>query len=132
MVFSSHKSRFDVEDIRDHLKRITELFLSSNLTQQFSKILLITDDQELYPVQMEIIRIISILSAGIKAFSQIDEEKSPDKSRFKAMSEEQLFQKILVQVCNEEILELALRHIRSDCQEVREQVFMMVGLLVRN
>jgi hypothetical protein len=69
IVFNTHKSKFDIEDIRDHLKRIAELLLSSSLIQQFQKLLLVRQDQEMYQLHIEILGIISILSGGVKAFS---------------------------------------------------------------
>ena len=64
--------RFELLDISDHVRRIFDLVLSSNLFEIFGQILDQQDDMKVSPIKVEILRVIAQMSTGSRLFQPSD------------------------------------------------------------
>ena len=64
--------RFELVEIAEHIRRIFDLVLSSNVFEVFGQILDTQDDLKISPIKLEVLRVISLMSVGIRLFSQSD------------------------------------------------------------
>lgn len=69
--------RFELVEITDHLRRIFDLLMSSNLMEIFGTILDQPDDLKVSPIKLEVLRVIALLSVGGRLFSQSDISLTP-------------------------------------------------------
>ena len=56
-------------EIAEHLRRIYDLVLSSNLNEVFSQILDQDDDMKVSPIKLDVLKLIAQISVGNKLFS---------------------------------------------------------------
>jgi hypothetical protein len=56
-------------EIAEHLRRIYDLVLSSNLNEVFSQILDQDDDMKVSPIKLDVLKLIAQMSVGNKLFS---------------------------------------------------------------
>ena len=68
-VLSVYTQRFELIEISDHLRRIFDLVLSSNLFEFFFQVLDQQDDLKVSPIKLEVLRIIALMSVGGRLFS---------------------------------------------------------------
>ena len=61
--------RFELLEITDHLRRIFDLVLSSNLSEIFGQILDQPDDLKISPIKIEVLRLVALMSIGMKLFT---------------------------------------------------------------
>jgi hypothetical protein len=62
--------KFELLEIADHLRRIYDLILSSNLHEVFNQILDQPDDMKISPIKLEVLKLIAHMSVGNKLFSE--------------------------------------------------------------
>ncbi len=60
--------RFEVIEMTDHLRRIFDLVLSSNMFEVFSNILDQQDDMKISPIKLEVLRVIALMAVGGRLF----------------------------------------------------------------
>jgi hypothetical protein len=60
--------RFELQDINEHLRRIFDLVLSSNICEIFGQLLDSQDDFKISPIKLEVLRVISLMSTGARLF----------------------------------------------------------------
>ena len=68
-VVTSSTQKFELLEIAEHLRRIYDLVLSSNLNEVFGQILDQPDDMKVSPIKLEVLRLIAQMSVGNKLFS---------------------------------------------------------------
>lgn len=68
-VVTSSTQKFELLEIAEHLRRIYDLVLSSNLSEVLSQILDQPDDMKVSPIKLEVLRLIAQMSVGNKLFS---------------------------------------------------------------
>jgi hypothetical protein len=56
-------------EIAEHLRRIYDLVLSSNLNEVFGQILDQDDDMKVSPIKLDVLKLIAQMSVGNKLFS---------------------------------------------------------------
>ena len=68
-VVTSSTQKFELFEIAEHLRRIYDLVLSSNLNEVLGQILDQPDDMKVSPIKLEVLRLIAQMSVGNKLFS---------------------------------------------------------------
>ena len=68
-VVTSSTQKFELLEIAEHLRRIYDLVLSSNLNEVLGQILDQADDMKVSPIKLEVLRLIAQMSVGNKLFS---------------------------------------------------------------
>ena len=68
-VVTSSTQKFELLEIAEHLRRIYDLVLSSNLNEVLGQILDQSDDMKVSPIKLEVLRLIAQMSVGNKLFS---------------------------------------------------------------
>lgn len=68
-VVTSSTQKFELLEIAEHLRRIYDLVLSSNLNEVLGQILDQPDDMKVSPIKLEVLRLIAQMSVGNKLFS---------------------------------------------------------------
>jgi hypothetical protein len=67
-ILSYSTQRFELLEISDHIRRIFDLILSSNLFEFLGQILDQQDDLKISPIKLEVLRLIALLSIGGRLF----------------------------------------------------------------
>ena len=121
--------RFELAEIGEHLRRIYDLMLSSNMHEVFSQILDLPDDMKISPIKLEVLKLIAQMSVGNRLFSQGSEIS------INVLNEEGdvlMLQKIQAMMLNLDMIVKVVNQINSNCIEVRDQSFLVIGQLIRN
>lgn len=127
-VFSLYTQRYELIEISDHVRRIFDLVLSSNLFENFLQLLTTEEDKKVAVIKLEALRCIGLISVGIKLFNvNSNTDISMDKD-----NDHQFQQRLLAYLNNQNLQLIILNQINSNCLEVREQAYLTLGHMIRH
>lgn len=62
-------NKFELIEVSDHLRRIFDLVLSSNLIEVYGHILDQADEQKVCTIKIDVLRLIALMSTGTRLFT---------------------------------------------------------------
>lgn len=61
--------RFELVEMQEHVRRVFDLVLSSNLFELFGQVLDQQDDMKVSPIKLDVLRIVALMSVGCRLFT---------------------------------------------------------------